>query len=136
MGLTKIRRFHQKFTILRHASIRKTAAKRRDSESARFLLFASFVLRIDIDKRGSTEVALLLAGNFCAADIPEVARLVEEAHRGGAAVCIELSAVRVIERAAVLFLMKWQARSTAVTGCPAYVREWMLSESRRGGTGR
>jgi hypothetical protein len=94
------------------------------------------VLRIDIEKRGPTEVALLLAGNFCAADIPEVARLIEEAHRDGAAVGIDLSAVRVIERAAVMFLMKRETPDTAVTGCPAYVREWMLSESRRGGTGR
>jgi hypothetical protein len=95
MRLTQIRRFHRKFTIFRHDSIRKTAAKRRDSESVRFLLSASFVLRIDIDKRGSTEVALLLAGNFCAADIPEVAHLIEEAHRDGAAVCTDPSAVRV-----------------------------------------
>jgi ABC-type transporter Mla MlaB component len=94
------------------------------------------VLRIEIDKRGPTEVGLLLAGNFYAADIPEVARLIEEAHRAGAAVGIDLSAVRVVDRAAVRFLVKWDARNTAVTECPAYVREWMLSESRRGGTGR
>jgi ABC-type transporter Mla MlaB component len=98
---------------------------------------SSFVLRIDIDKRGPTEIGLLLAGNFYAADIPEVARLIEEAHcAGAAAVSIDLSAVQVIDRAAVQFLTRRDAHDIAVTGCPAYVREWMLSESRRGGTGR
>ena len=94
------------------------------------------MLRIDIDKRGPAEVGLLLSGNFGAADIPEVACLIEEAHRAGASVGIDLSAVQVVDRAAVQFLTKREARDTAVTGCPAYVREWMLSESRRGGGGR
>jgi anti-anti-sigma regulatory factor len=94
------------------------------------------VLRIDIDRTGPSRVGLLLAGNFCAADIPEVARLIKEAHRLGAAVGIDLSAVTVIDRAVVQFLVRGNAWDTTVTGCPAYVREWMLSESRRGGTGR
>jgi hypothetical protein len=66
----------------------------------------------------------------------EVARLIEETHRKSAALGIGLSAVGVINRAAVQLLVKRDGRDTAVTGCPAYVREWMLSESRRGGTGR
>ena len=66
----------------------------------------------------------------------EVAPLIEETHRTSAAVGIGLSAVGVINRTAVHFLVKRDERDNAVTGCPAYVREWILSESRRGGTGR
>jgi hypothetical protein len=63
----------------------------------------------------------------------EVAHLIEETR--GAGVGIGLSAVGVIKRAAVQLSGQTGGRDTAVTGCPAYVREWMLSESRRGGTG-
>jgi hypothetical protein len=49
--------------------------------------------------------------------------LIEEARGSGVAIGIHLSAVRIIARAAVQFLVKRVGREAEVTGCPRYVRE-------------
>lgn len=81
------------------------------------------MLRIRIYKRERSEVGLCLAGNVSAADIPEVARLIEEARGSGVAIGIHLSAVRIIARVAVQFPVKPDGQEAEVTGCPRYVRE-------------
>jgi anti-anti-sigma regulatory factor len=89
------------------------------------------MLRIEIEKAGSGAVTLSLAGDFCAGDVAEVGRLLDEAARSGERVAIDLSSVRRVDRDAVRFLLAGGARGADLLGCPAYVREWMRCEARR-----
>jgi hypothetical protein len=87
------------------------------------------VLRIDVERAGASRVSVALIGDFCAGELAEIGRLIDEARRSGERVAIDLSAVRRIDREAVRFLAFGGGRVADLVGCPAYVREWMRCES-------
>jgi len=93
------------------------------------LIFNSLMLRIDVRRAEPKSVSLTLAGDFCAGDVAEITRLIDEACRSGDRVAIDLSAVRRVDREAVRFLASSVTCAADLVGCPPYVREWIRCES-------
>lgn len=86
------------------------------------------MFRIEIATTGGGEVRLGLSGTLDAASLTELARLTGEA--AGARVTVDLSGVRLVDREAVRFFSRGPGRRVRLTGCPAYLREWLRSEGR------
>ncbi len=75
-------------------------------------------------------VRLALSGVADAASLVELGRLTGEAEAAGSRVVVDLSGVRLVEREAVRFFSRGPGRRVRLTGCPAYLREWLRSEGR------
>ena len=89
------------------------------------------MLRIDVRRVPPSSVSVALIGDFCAGEVAEIGRLIDEACRSSERVAIDLSALRRIDRDAVRFLAFGGCRGADLVGCPAYVREWMRCEAMR-----
>jgi ABC-type transporter Mla MlaB component len=89
------------------------------------------VLRIEIHRPEPRRVSFSLSGDFCSSAVADVTQLIDEARQAGERVAIDLSAVRRVDREAVRFLALRGGRDADLVGCPGYVREWILCESRR-----
>jgi hypothetical protein len=87
------------------------------------------------------QVRLTLSGRLAGEYLVEFQRLIKE-EAGHDGLVIDLKQVTLVDRDAVKFLARCEARGAALDGCPAYVREWIVTErkasrrSRRGSRGR
>jgi hypothetical protein len=57
--------------------------------------------------------------------------LVRRAARDRRRLAFDLSQVRLVDREALAFFVSSEGRGVRLTGCPAYLREWLKSENRR-----
>ncbi len=85
------------------------------------------MLRIDITTDGSLKY-LRLIGDLRVDEIEELGK-----HLNGSSeeVTLDLEELKIVDLAAVLFLLVCEDRGVRMLGCPYYVREWMNRERER-----
>jgi hypothetical protein len=69
---------------------------------------------------------LRVSGRIDSEQLVELRRLVDEELTRGA--ILDLAEVTLVDVQAVRFLVQCEHRGIRVSGCPAYVREWMTRE--------
>ena len=70
-----------------------------------------------------------LSGRIEAQHVPELQALFgAEDH----AVMLDLKEVNLVDREAVRFLARCEARGVRIDNCPAYIREWIVREKSSG----
>jgi len=69
-------------------------------------------------------VVLRVSGRIAGDDL-EVLR---NALDGGNVVAIDLAAIELVDRDAVMFLAATESSGTDLTNCPAFIREWIARE--------
>ncbi len=88
------------------------------------------MLRIDTSSSASGDMTITLAGSLAAEQLPGLEQLVREALAAGRRVSFDMRKIALVDRAAVEFLASGPARHTRLTGCPAYLREWLAAVGR------
>lgn len=90
------------------------------------------MLRIDITTSGSLR-HLRLIGDLRNEELQELVR-----HLNGSSeeVTLELGELKIVDLAAVRFLIGCEERGFRVLDCPFYVREWMNREKERAMSGQ
>jgi len=84
------------------------------------------VLRIDRSANG--EVRFTIAGRVDVAHVAELQRVIDGESTDHRPIVLDLRDVRLVDRAAVSFLVWCEARGIRLDNCPAYVREWIRHE--------
>ena len=74
-------------------------------------------------------VTLALSGRIQAEDLPELKRVMD---RYSQPVVLNLTGVRLIDRATVGFLAEFETNNGRITGCASYIREWIRRELTEG----
>jgi ABC-type transporter Mla MlaB component len=85
------------------------------------------MLRIDITTDGSLK-HLRLIGDLRVDELRELERHLEGSSEE---VTLDLEELKVVDLAAVLFLLRCEDRGFRMLDCPYYVREWMNRERER-----
>jgi hypothetical protein len=75
----------------------------------------------------SADGRFALIGRIEAQHLPELQALFEAEDQD---VTLDLKEVNLVDREAVRFLARCEARGVRIDNCPAYVREWILREKR------
>ncbi len=85
------------------------------------------MLRIDITTDGSLKL-LRVIGDLRVDELEELER-----HLNGSSkeVTLDLEELKIVDLAAVLFLLQCEDRGIRMVDCPYYVREWMSRERER-----
>jgi hypothetical protein len=86
------------------------------------------VLRIQRLAVGNVGI-LILSGRIEAQHIPELQALID-AESGE--ISLDLGEVNLVDREAVRFLRRSEAKGIRIDRCPAYVREWILRDKSDG----
>jgi len=86
---------------------------------------------LKIERSGNGRVVFTLSGRIEVEDVAELQRLfaVEEFERH---LVLDLKDVTLVDRDAVKFLARCEADSIKLENCPAYIREWLVSERNAG----
>ncbi len=87
------------------------------------------ILKIQKSARGEV-VVFTLSGRIKAEEVAELQRLFEvegQDHR----IVLDLKEVKLLDRDAVKFLARCEAKGTKLDNCPAYIREWIVREGPR-----
>ena len=82
------------------------------------------MIRIELSD-GLDLVTLALSGWIQAEDLPELKRVMEIYRQP---VVLDLTGVKLVDRATVRFLAEFESHNGRITNCPSYIREWILSE--------
>jgi ABC-type transporter Mla MlaB component len=82
------------------------------------------MIRIE-PSEGLDGVTLALSGHIQAEDLPELKRVMEGYAQP---VVLNLTGVRLVDRATIGFLAEIEANNGRITGCPSYIREWICRE--------
>jgi ABC-type transporter Mla MlaB component len=90
------------------------------------------MLKIQSIDETATELTVALIGTIQHEYLPALEDLVQRASRDRRRVSFDLSQVRLVDREAVAFFVTGGGRRARLSGCPAYLREWIASESRTG----
>ncbi len=77
-------------------------------------------------------VRLALSGRIQGAHLAELERAIDADSAVAGALTLDLSEVRLVERAAVTFLARCEAAGVRLVSCATYVRAW-IDEERHGG---
>lgn len=79
-----------------------------------------------------SHIRLTLSGRLAGEYLVEFQRVIKD-EAGHDGLVIDLKQVTLVDRDAVKFLARCEARGTTLEGCPVYVREWIATEkaSRR-----
>ncbi len=85
------------------------------------------MLRIDITKDGSLK-RLRVIGDLRAVELEELARHLNSSSEEAT---LDLEELKIVDLAAVLFLLQCEDRGVRMLDCPYYVREWMSRERER-----
>jgi hypothetical protein len=85
------------------------------------------VLKIEIIRESPSEVCLSLAGRIGAVHLPELARLIAEA--SGRRIVLDVAAVTLPDRAAVVFLACGPGSRAELRGCSPFLRQWIRAEA-------
>ena len=82
-------------------------------------------------QRSSDEgVVLSLSGRIESADVAELERLLG-LETAGVGIALDLQDVTLIDRDAVKFLARCEMQRIELRNCPAYIREWIVSDRGR-----
>ena len=94
------------------------------------------VLRIQATRQTGTELTVALIGTVRREYIPELDDVVRRAAQESRRLSLDLSQVRLVDRDIVAFLASAVEQHVRLTGCPAYLREWLRAEARSTQAGR
>jgi len=86
------------------------------------------MLRIQRSVNGEVTVIALI-GRMDAENVPELKTLFRS-EAEGRRIVLDLKDLTLVDRDAVRFLERCEAESIRFTNCPAYIREWIMSERR------
>jgi anti-anti-sigma regulatory factor len=86
------------------------------------------VLRIQRSANG--KVVFTLCGRIEEDDLAELRRLLS-GEKADQHTVLDLKNVTIVDRNAVQFLARCEARSIQLENCPAYIREWIRSDRAR-----
>jgi len=89
----------------------------------------SMILKIQKSARGEV-VVFTLSGRMKAEEVAELQRLFEVEGQDHCIV-LDLKEVKLLDRDAVKFLARCEAKGTKLDNCPAYIREWIVREGPR-----
>ena len=85
------------------------------------------MFRIQRSSNGRS-VVFTLSGRIQAAALTELQKLLQ-GEAGEHNVALDLKDVRVVDRAAVIFLASCEAKGMKLLNCPRYIREWIRKEA-------
>jgi hypothetical protein len=88
------------------------------------------MLKIETTSETATDLTVALIGTIASEYLDELEDVVRRAARERCRLSFDLSQVCLADRDAVRFLASALERRVRLTGCPAYLREWLRSESR------
>ena len=81
-----------------------------------------------VDRRAVERgIVLYVSGRISVGDLEILRSALEE----GPVVAIDLAAIELVDRDAVLFLAGAEDRGIALMHCPAFIREWIAREQDR-----
>ena len=83
-----------------------------------------------IQRSSDRGIVLSLSGRIEIEDLAELQRLLN-LETAGQDIALDLQDVTLVDRDAVKFLARCEAKSVRLENCPAYVREWMAAERNR-----
>jgi hypothetical protein len=83
-----------------------------------------------IQRSANGKVVYTLSGRIEAEHVAELDRLFS-LETGDQCLVLDLKDVTLVDRDAVKYLARCEARSIALENCPAYIREWIEQERRR-----
>jgi hypothetical protein len=70
-------------------------------------------------------VTLTLSGRIREEDIPELKRVMKRYSRP---IVLNLTGVKIIDRATIGFLAEFEFNKGRITSCPRYIRDWIRQE--------
>jgi ABC-type transporter Mla MlaB component len=88
------------------------------------------MLRIEATRETDDDRTIALTGTIGGEYLPELEDAMQRAAGDRHRLSFDLSQVRLVDREAVRFLASAVERHVRLVGCPAYLREWVRSESR------
>jgi hypothetical protein len=91
---------------------------------------ATSMLKIEATHRAGNALTVALIGSVQGEYLAELEELVQRAASDRRRLSFDLWQVRLVDREAVRFLASAIARGVRLVGCPAYLREWLRTESR------
>ena len=71
---------------------------------------------------------LVLSGRIEQSDLEELERSIAGENVVPALISVDLAEIRLLDREAVRFLVRFEAAGARLIRCPVYVREWMSRE--------
>ena len=83
-----------------------------------------------IQRSSNWGVIFSLSGRIEIEDVAELQRLLS-LEAAGEAIALDLQEITLVDRDAVKFLPRWEAEGIKLKNCPAYIREWIDTESGR-----
>lgn len=88
---------------------------------------------LKIERTSVTHLAesYFLTGKISADHLPEIARLISDAHAAGRTLSFDLEGVGPVDREVVSFFVTGAGRSVRLLHCPTYLREWIRKEKMR-----
>jgi len=86
------------------------------------------MFRIQSSSNGKS-VVFTLSGRIQAPALAELQKLLK-GEASDYTVALDLKDVRVVDRAAVIFLANCEAKGMKLSNCPRYIREWIRKEAR------
>jgi anti-anti-sigma regulatory factor len=87
---------------------------------------------LKVTRAANGEVILRLIGQMDGKDIGEVERLISQ-EGSGRRLVLDLKDLTLVDRDAVSFLGRCEAKSIQLKNCPAYIREWIRGEDDKWG---
>ncbi len=87
------------------------------------------MLKIDAT-RTADGLKVSLTGKLLTQYLAELEQIVRAASHAGLRIVFDLSHVSLVDRAAVGFFTSGAGRLAGLSGCPAYLQEWLKSEGR------
>jgi anti-anti-sigma regulatory factor len=87
---------------------------------------------LKVTRTANGEVVLKLVGQMDAKDIGEVEMLISQ-EASGRSLVLDLKDLTLVDRDAVSFLRRCEAKSIQLKNCPTYIREWIRGEDDKRG---
>jgi anti-anti-sigma regulatory factor len=84
-----------------------------------------------ITRAANGEVVIKLSGRMGAENLGELEKVIN-AEANGRRIILDLQDLNLVDQDAVSFLRRCEADSIQLKNCPAYIREWITGERRRG----
>lgn len=83
-----------------------------------------------IQRSSNPGVVFSLSGRIEIEDVAELQRLLS-LEAAGQDIALDLQDITLVDRDAVKFLARCEAECIKLENCPAYIREWIATESRQ-----
>ena len=83
---------------------------------------------LKIERLADGDAQFTIAGHVEAAHVAELQRLIDEEAVGRRPIVLDLQDLKLVDREAVRFFVRCEAKGIRLDNCPAYVREWIGHE--------